>query len=51
MAAYHANKSVYTIALLTSALTAFYMFRLYYSVFWRKGVQMHDKIHQKARYP
>jgi len=48
MAAYHANKSVYTIALLTSALTAFYMFRLYYSVFWRKGVQMHDKMHHEG---
>jgi NADH-quinone oxidoreductase subunit L len=34
LAAYHANKLVYTVAVCTSALTAFYMFRLYFSIFW-----------------
>ncbi|MBN9381537.1 MAG: NADH-quinone oxidoreductase subunit L [Chitinophagaceae bacterium] len=38
LAAYRANKFVYVIGLLTSCLTAFYMFRLYFSVFWwREG--------------
>ncbi|NCI47201.1 NADH-quinone oxidoreductase subunit L [Sediminibacterium soli] len=36
LAAYHANKPVYFIALFTAVLTAFYMFRLYFSVFWHK---------------
>ena len=34
LAAWHANKLVYAIGLFTSGLTAFYMFRLYFSVFW-----------------
>ena len=34
LAAWHANKLVYGIGLFTSGLTAFYMFRLYFSVFW-----------------
>ncbi len=44
MAAYHSNKLIYAIAVLTSALTAFYMFRLYYSVFWKRDIHLHDKI-------
>jgi NADH-quinone oxidoreductase subunit L len=36
LAAWHANKLVYGIGLFTSGLTAFYMFRLYFSVFWWK---------------
>jgi len=32
-----ANKGVYALALFTSGLTAFYMFRLYFSIFWRKA--------------
>jgi NADH-quinone oxidoreductase subunit L len=35
-AAWHANKLVYGIGLFTSGLTAFYMFRLYFSIFWNK---------------
>src|SRR6185436_5312762 len=35
LAAYHSNKLVYGVALFTSGLTAFYMFRLYFSIFWR----------------
>jgi NADH-quinone oxidoreductase subunit L len=35
LAAYHSNKLVYGVALFTSGLTAFYMFRLYLSIFWR----------------
>jgi NADH-quinone oxidoreductase subunit L len=36
LAAWHANKLVYYIGLFTSGLTAFYMFRLYFSIFWNK---------------
>jgi NADH-quinone oxidoreductase subunit L len=32
----NANKFVYALALFTSGLTAFYMFRLYFSIFWWK---------------
>jgi NADH-quinone oxidoreductase subunit L len=37
LAAYNASMPVYIIALLTSGLTAFYMFRLYFSIFWNKA--------------
>ena len=36
LAAYQNNKGIYWIALITSGLTAFYMFRLYFSIFWNK---------------
>jgi NADH-quinone oxidoreductase subunit L len=36
LAAWHANKLVYAVGLFTSGLTAFYMFRLYFSIFWSK---------------
>ncbi|HVS98792.1 MAG TPA: proton-conducting transporter membrane subunit, partial [Puia sp.] len=36
LAAYRADKFVYAIGLFTSGLTAFYMFRLYFSVFWNR---------------
>src|SRR5258705_382170 len=35
LAAYQNNTIIYWIALITSGLTAFYMFRLYFSIFWR----------------
>ena len=35
-AAFHSNKLIYAAALFTSGLTAFYMFRLYFSIFWNK---------------
>jgi NADH-quinone oxidoreductase subunit L len=41
LAAYKGNKLIYYIALFTSALTAFYMFRLYFSIFWNKEYQKH----------
>ncbi len=34
LAAYQHNQIIYWIALITSGLTAFYMFRLYFSIFW-----------------
>ncbi len=39
LAAWHANKLVYFIGLFTSGLTAFYMFRLYFSIFWSRPVR------------
>lgn len=36
LAAWHANKFIYAIGVFTSGLTAFYMFRLYFSVFWSR---------------
>ena len=39
LAAYNGNTIIYWIALITSGLTAFYMFRLYFSIFWNKPYQ------------
>ena len=36
LAAYQNNVVIYWIALIVSGLTAFYMFRLYFSIFWNK---------------
>jgi len=41
-AAFHSHKWIYGIGLLTSGLTAFYMFRLYFSVFWKKETPLHE---------
>jgi len=35
-AAFHENKLIYGVALFTAALTSFYMFRLYFTIFWSK---------------
>jgi NADH-quinone oxidoreductase subunit L len=40
LAASHSNKIVFYVALLTSGLTAFYMFRLYFSIFWNKATEV-----------
>lgn len=42
LAAFHSNKLIYAIALFTSGLTAFYMFRLYFSIFWRRDSHAHS---------
>jgi NADH-quinone oxidoreductase subunit L len=42
LAAYNSNKIVYGVALFTSGLTAFYMFRLYFSIFWNKPTEVHN---------
>jgi len=42
LAAYQSNKAVYWVALFTSGLTAFYMFRLYFSIFWNKNYLSHS---------
>lgn len=40
-AAWQSNKAAYAVAVVTSALTAFYMFRLYFSIFWNKPTAAH----------
>lgn len=41
LAAWNSNKFVYGIGLFTSGLTAFYMFRLYFSIFWNRPASGH----------
>jgi NADH-quinone oxidoreductase subunit L len=45
LAAYQSNKLIYGIALFTSGLTAFYMFRLYFRIFWHTDPHRHDASH------
>ncbi len=45
LAAFQNNQTIYWIALITSGLTAFYMFRLYFSIFWNKEHHPHGKHH------
>ncbi len=45
LAAHHNNPAIYWIALFTSGLTAFYMFRLYFSIFWNKPYHAHGNHH------
>jgi NADH-quinone oxidoreductase subunit L len=42
-AAFHSNKLIYCIALFTAGLTAFYMFRLYFSIFWKRDFVSHGE--------
>jgi len=48
LAAYNSNPTIYYIALVTSGLTAFYMFRLYFSIFWNKEAHVHTEHHHKT---
>jgi len=45
LAAYQHNSIIYWIALVTSGLTAFYMFRLYFNIFWNKEHKQHGEHH------
>lgn len=42
LAAWQNNQPIYFIGLITSGITAFYMFRLYFSIFWNKEQELHD---------
>ncbi|HLO81823.1 MAG TPA: NADH-quinone oxidoreductase subunit L [Chitinophagaceae bacterium] len=44
LAAWENNPTIFWMALITSGLTAFYMFRLYFSIFWNKE---HDGHHHE----
>lgn len=48
LASYNSNKIVYAVALVTSGLTAFYMFRLYFSIFWNKQTSLHHEHHSEG---
>ncbi|MBC7889154.1 MAG: NADH-quinone oxidoreductase subunit L [Ferruginibacter sp.] len=45
LAAYHHNAGIYWMALVTSGLTAFYMFRLYFRIFWNRSAIVHGEHH------
>jgi NADH-quinone oxidoreductase subunit L len=45
MAAWQNNAIIYYIGLITSGITAFYMFRLYFSIFWNKTDDSQLTIH------
>lgn len=50
-AVYHASPVLYSVALITAGFTAFYMFRLFYSIFYRKEQKKehhHDHEHHPA---
>lgn len=47
LAAWHHNPAIYWIALFTSGLTAFYMFRLYFNIFWSREAK-HEPNHHHS---
>ena len=46
VAALHSNPSIFACQFLVAGLTAFYMFRLYYNIFWGKAKEYHHKPHE-----
>ncbi|MEO8766071.1 MAG: NADH-quinone oxidoreductase subunit L [Ginsengibacter sp.] len=44
LAAYQHDTIIYYIALITSGLTALYMFRLYFNIFWNKSYSISDPV-------
>jgi NADH-quinone oxidoreductase subunit L len=51
LAAYQSHKWVYGVALITSGLTAFYMFRLYFCIFWNKNAPTGPGVHPSIHHP
>jgi NADH-quinone oxidoreductase subunit L len=50
LAAYQNNVLIYWIGLFTSGLTAFYMFRLYFGIFWNKDMpEISGNVHREYR--
>ena len=49
LAAYHHNKLLYFVGLFVAGLTAFYMFRLYFGIFWGKEKIYSDKVHESPK--
>ena len=45
-AAYHSNKLIFYVEVFVAGLTAFYMFRLYFRVFWNKEPHYHHTPHE-----
>jgi NADH-quinone oxidoreductase subunit L len=48
-AAFESNKILFSIEYLVAGLTAFYMFRLYYNIFWGKERQYHHTPHEAPK--
>lgn len=46
IATFHHNKAIFYITLFVAGLTAFYMFRLYFSIFWNKKTHYHHTPHE-----
>lgn len=46
VAAYHSNKLLYFVGLFVAGLTAFYMFRIYFGIFWGKDKTYEHKPHE-----
>jgi NADH-quinone oxidoreductase subunit L len=46
VAAFHANKVLFAMEYLVAGMTAFYMFRLYYNVFWGRDQQYQHAPHE-----
>jgi NADH-quinone oxidoreductase subunit L len=50
MAAWQNNSAIYYIGLITSGITAFYMFRLYFSIFWNKPYHSPSSDHTEGTF-
>jgi len=46
VAAFHHNKLIFFIQMIVAGLTAFYMFRLYFMIFWNKDTHYHHTPHE-----
>lgn len=46
VAAYHHDKFIFVVEYIVAGLTAFYMFRLYFNVFWGKDTHYHHAPHE-----
>lgn len=49
-AAFNSNKVIFGIAIVTAAITAFYMFRLYFNIFWSKDYHAHSEDHHDTHH-
>jgi NADH-quinone oxidoreductase subunit L len=49
VAAFHSNKLLFAIEFIVAGLTAFYMFRLYYGIFWGKNTHYHHTPHEAPK--
>jgi NADH-quinone oxidoreductase subunit L len=49
VAAYHHDKLLFAVEFLVAGLTAFYMFRLYFSIFWGKEQHYHHTPHEAPK--
>lgn len=49
VAAFHHNKILFAIEYLVAGITAFYMFRLYFNIFWGKETHYHHTPHEAPK--